>query len=174
MPVTIPPLRDRPEDISALAARFARRAAAETGKEVRGISPEALRLLQGHSWPGNVRELQHAIERAVILTTDPLLPAHVFDGLRTAADAPSRLPVPVPNVVQTNGTGSSVGHTVHLQTLNVAEAERVLIQRALAAAKQNRTRAAELLGISVRTLRNKLNVRGESTAEMAIDGSEVA
>jgi DNA-binding NtrC family response regulator len=178
MPVTIPPLRERPEDISALAARFARRAAAETGKEVRGISPEALSLLQAHSWPGNVRELQHAVERAVILTTDPLLPAHAFDGLRTAAEAPGRVsPPPVPNVsamTHTNGTGPSVGHTVHLQTLNVAEAERVLIQRALAAAKQNRTRAAELLGISVRTLRNKLNVRGESTAELAIDGSEVA
>ena len=65
----------------------------------------------------------------------------------------------------------AVGHTLHLPTLNVSDAERVLIQRALEAAKQNRTRAAELLGISVRTLRNKLNVRGESTAEIAIDGS---
>ena len=177
MPVTIPPLRERPEDISALAVRFARRAAAETGKEVRGISPEALGLLHAHRWPGNVRELQHAVERAVILTTDPLLPAHVFDGLRAATEVPSRASLPAPNVggvTHTNGTGPSVGHTVHLQTLNVAEAERVLIQRALAAAKQNRTRAAELLGISVRTLRNKLNVRGESTAELAIDGSEVA
>ena len=177
MPVTIPPLRERPDDISALAARFARRAAAETGKEVRGISPEALRLLQAHPWPGNVRELQHAVERAVILTTDPLLPLHVFDGLRASAEVSNRPPLAVPNVAgpaRTNGSGPSVGHTVHLQTLNVADAERVLIQRALAAAKQNRTRAAELLGISVRTLRNKLNVRGESTAEMAIDGSEVA
>jgi DNA-binding NtrC family response regulator len=178
MPMTIPPLRERPDDIPALATRFARRMAAETGKEVRGISPDAMELLQTHGWPGNVRELQHAVERAVILSPEPMLPIQAFDGLRSLA-APGSCGVlnvrPNGNgdhaTNGTNGSGLAAGHTLHLPTLNVSEAERVLIQRALAAAKQNRTRAAELLGISVRTLRNKLNVRGESTAEHSIDGS---
>jgi DNA-binding NtrC family response regulator len=175
MPMIIPPLRERPDDIPVLAARFARRMAAETGKDVRGISTDAMRLLQAHAWPGNVRELQHAVERAVILSSDPMLPAQAFDSLCGSAVPESRNAQSVrPNGNGSHGTNGgtlAVGHTLHLPTLNVSEAERVLIQRALAAAKQNRTRAAELLGISVRTLRNKLNVRGENTAELPIDGS---
>ena len=172
MPMTIPPLRERPEDIPVLATRFARRMAAETGKEVRSIAPDAMRLLQEHGWPGNVRELQHAMERAVILTTDPVLPAHVFAALRRPAieSQDVRPNGSTSTTTVGNGNGLAIGHTIQLPSLNVAEAERVLIQRALVASKQNRTRAAELLGISVRTLRNKLNVRGENTAETAIDG----
>ena len=165
MPIVIAPLRDRPEDIPSLAYRFAMRTAAETGKDVRGISTDALALLQQHSWPGNVRELQHAVERAVILSTEPLLPAHVFAVAASPARAATR-------ISRGEGLGeaalasSATMHVLELPSLDVGEAERVLIQRALVAAGQNRTRAAQLLGISVRTLRNKLNVRLE-TADSA-------
>ena len=82
IPVRLPPLRERKEDIPLLAYRFASHYAQEIGKEITGISPEALELLQAYDWPGNVRELQHAVERAVILTSEPTFPSHAFDGQR--------------------------------------------------------------------------------------------
>jgi len=173
MPILIAPLRDRMEDIPSLAWRFAMRTAAEVGKEVHGISTDAIALLQRHDWPGNIRELQHAVERAVILSTDPMLRPPVFD----IAAAPNGRSAPG-RVDTTNGDGArgeqpardaGAMHVLELSSLDVGDAERVLIQRALVAAGQNRTRAAQLLGISVRTLRNKLNVRPE-TADAAGEG----
>ncbi|MDX2185070.1 MAG: sigma 54-interacting transcriptional regulator [Gemmatimonadaceae bacterium] len=82
IPILVPPLRDRPEDIPLLAYRFAMRTAQENGKDIKGISPEAMALLQRASWPGNVRELQHAVERAVILADQPVLQAFHFDAAR--------------------------------------------------------------------------------------------
>jgi DNA-binding NtrC family response regulator len=109
-------------------------------------------MLRAHGWPGNVRELAHAVERAVILTRGPIIQAQAFDLPRAphnAAVAPS-----------TNGNAHSASESaigLMLPSLRIADAERLLIEEALAAANQNRTRAADLLGISVRTLRNKLN-----------------
>src|SRR5581483_5040620 len=82
IPVRLPPLRERKDDIPLLAYRFASHYGQEIGKEVTGISSEALQLLQAYDWPGNVRELQHAVERAVILSSEPLIPLHAFDGQR--------------------------------------------------------------------------------------------
>jgi DNA-binding NtrC family response regulator len=202
MPIVIPPLRDRRDDIPLLAHRFALRTAAELGKEVRGLAPESIALLQRHDWPGNVRELQHAVERAVILSPDPVLQPSAFDGLRPldrAAEGDGVIPpagaagvippgsaagvippggaagvippggaagvIPpggVAGVIPQGGalSGSTLPapDTVVLDSLNVADAERRLIERALEACNGNRTRAAELLGMSVRTLRHKLNV----------------
>jgi DNA-binding NtrC family response regulator len=173
IPVSIPPLRDRPDDIPVLAYRFAMRTADEIGKKLEGISPEAIALLQRYQWPGNVRELQHVIERAVILSTDPVLQPHALEGERfglthTIASGRSRLPVAVAaplDGVPNNGDGGAADPmSITLRTLNVAEAEAALIERALVVADNNRTRAAELLGISVRTLRNKLNNPGKDDA----------
>ncbi|HEX7239810.1 MAG TPA: sigma-54 dependent transcriptional regulator [Longimicrobiaceae bacterium] len=163
IPVQIPPLRARPEDIPALAYRFAMRTAAEIGKEVKGISPAALDTLQRFPWPGNVRELQHAVERAVILSPDAVLQPYVFEGQRfgltqTLPDVPAYLPPALP--LGAEGSSPDDPGVIVLRSLNVDEAERVLIGRALEVAGGNRTRAAELLGISVRTLRNKLNSPG--------------
>ena len=171
MPIMIPPLRDRVEDIPALAYRFATRTAAELGKEITGISQEALALLTAYPWPGNVGELQHAVERAVILSREALLEPHAFDGQQLglvhplARQAAARSTAIAGGgsvgVIGTAGAGSVVPpDAVILTSLNIDEAERALIMRALEVTKGNRTRTAELLGISVRTLRNKLNGPG--------------
>jgi DNA-binding NtrC family response regulator len=167
IPVRLPPLRERKDDIPLLAYRFASHYGQEIGKEVTGITPQALALLQQYDWPGNVRELQHAVERAVILSTDPLLPVHAFDGQRFglsgawSGPSPARISTDFLNAAGGGGAGTATmavpEGAVVLTSLNVGEAEAKLIERALDVAKNNRTKAAELLGISVRTLRNKLN-----------------
>ncbi|MHB1298125.1 MAG: sigma-54-dependent transcriptional regulator [Gemmatimonadaceae bacterium] len=175
IPLLIPPLRERRDDISLLAQRFAELAGAELGKDVRGIHPDAIRFLQEQDWPGNVRELQHAVERAVIFSTEALLPLEAFDALRFGL-TPARKPTPaertsgvIPSVAVPSGrpTAAAQGSSamlafdgdsqVTLETFNVNDAERILITRALQATSGHRAKAAELLGMSVRTLRNKLN-----------------
>ena len=179
VPIVVPPLRDRRDDLPLLVHRFATRTAADLGKRVTGIAPDALALLQGESWPGNVRELQQAVERAVVLSGEPVLALPSFDGHHfgpagKGAEPAGRYVLPT----ATRGAPVLAAAPFHsppgggpgeitLTTLNVDAAEAVLIQHALAAAGQNRTRAAELLGISVRTLRNKLNGpgRGDGSRE---------
>ncbi|HEY0969500.1 MAG TPA: sigma-54 dependent transcriptional regulator [Gemmatimonadales bacterium] len=164
IPVSIPPLRERPEDIPVLAYRFAVRTAQETGKQLDGISPDAVAMLQAAPWPGNVRELQHVVERAVILSPDPVLTPRSFDSERFGLTPSPQGVTPrraSAAVAPPNGDGAHDPDAIVLRTLNVAEAEGVLIERALERAGHNRTRAAELLGISVRTLRNKLNSPGK-------------
>ena len=161
VPILIPALRERQEDIPMLAYRFALRTAAEVGKEVTSISPEALQILQSYPWPGNVRELQHAVERAVILTRDAVLQAHLFDqqrggSIQTLVQQVLSRATPTTLAALHVGTAAPPNGIV-LATLNVDEAEKALIKRALEMTGGNRTRTADLLGISVRTLRNKLN-----------------
>ena len=163
IPIRLPPLRERREDIPLLAHRFATQYAGEIGKPITGISPQALELLQGYDWPGNVRELQHAVERAVILSGEPVIPAHAFDARRFSLTGAWREQPSIADYYPANGNGNgkhtaaAADNAVLLTTLNVDEAEAKLIERALEVSGGNRTRAADLLGISVRTLRNKLN-----------------
>ena len=167
MPISIPPLRERPEDIPLLASRFAVRAALELHKEVHGLAPDTLRMLQQYEWPGNVRELQHAIERAVILSPDVILQPQAFDGQRFGLTARGSGPSPRSSTSVPNPVGPpppTPDGAVVLTSLDVGEAEARLIARALEVSEGNRTRAAALLGMSVRTLRNKLNGRGPSAS----------
>lgn len=157
IPVLIPPLRERAEDIPALAYRFALQTAQEVGKQVHGIAPDAVQLLQRYAWPGNVRELQHAVERAVILSQDPVLQRSAFDAQRFGLAPAMRGPIAEAPPPAPAGPGAEGELPIVLDSFNVAEAERILIHSALASTDNNRTRAAELLGMSVRTLRNKLN-----------------
>ncbi len=160
IPVSIPPLRDRPEDVPLLASRFAMRTAAELHKELRGIAPETVAMLQRYDWPGNVRELQHAIERAVILSSDEILRPGAFDGQRFGLSALGSGPTPPRGSATASAAGQGAGNgEIVLTSLDVGAAEARLIARALEVSGGNRTRAAALLGMSVRTLRNKLNVR---------------
>ena len=162
IPISLPPLRDRPGDIPLLAHRFAVRIANEIGKEVRGLAPETVEMLQRYEWPGNVRELQHAIERAVILSPDAILQPTAFDGQRFGLSPRGTGPTPDRSASSLtlgalSGPPAAPASAVVLTSLDVADAESRLIERALEVSGGNRTRAAELLGMSVRTLRNKLN-----------------
>jgi DNA-binding NtrC family response regulator len=159
MPIHIPALRERPDDIPILAHHFAQNAATELGREITGITPDALALLQRYQWPGNVRELQHAVERAVILTQGTMLLASSFDTIRTALSGRrTSLPAaPAPAASSADG--------VLLTSLDLQEAEATLVERALQLTGGNRTRAAELLGVTDRTLRNKLARQRETTGE---------
>ena len=152
VPFQVPPLRERMEDIPLLVQYFAARAAKDVGRTITHITPECIDLLQDYDWPGNLRELSHAVERAVILTPGGTLTPESFDRSRFGlAPGTGRGPGSGPSASAPRAQGAPEG------TLNLADMESVLIERALEATENNRTRAAELLGISVRTLRNKLN-----------------
>ncbi|HEU4335027.1 MAG TPA: sigma-54 dependent transcriptional regulator [Candidatus Eisenbacteria bacterium] len=141
--IVIPPLRERPEDVPALAEHFVSVYNRELGKSVKGATDEAMGLLMAYRWPGNVRELRNVVERAILLESDEwILPEH--------------LPV---EIVGAAGSGTQVLEArLHGEggITTLAQAERVAIEMALAQAGGNKTRAAEALGISRQTLRTKL------------------
>lgn len=138
-PLHLPALAERREDIPLLASHFLARYSTEYGKEIRSLDERALDLLLQYPWPGNVRELQHKIERAVILCNEPMIAAkHLFlDELDSQPTATT--------VMMPDGTISSL-----------KEIEKAAIFRALQVNENNRTKTADALGISIRTLRNKL------------------
>jgi DNA-binding NtrC family response regulator len=136
--ICVPPLRDRAEDIPLLVQTFISEFNERNGKSVQAASPDALRLLQRYSWPGNIRELRNVIERAVILSPGEFI---------ESAHMPADLAGPPPPSMQ------SVGLT---PGMTVDEAERKLIELTLAHTRDNKTRAAEILGVTVKTLHNKL------------------
>jgi two-component system response regulator AtoC len=139
IPITLPPLRDRDGDIPLLAAHFVDWYCRENNRAPKTICPEAMEMMSSYPWPGNVRELQNVIERAVVLDVDETIrPEHV--ALRPIGSGGD----------DTDEIVDAVGSTV-------AEMERRLILKTLKALGGNRGRTAEVLRISVRTLRNKLN-----------------
>ena len=144
VPIYLQPLRDRREDIPVLAETFCKRFARKHGVDIRGISEGCLKSLGDHSWPGNVRELQNVIERAVILCNEG-------GFLETAHLGMGRSELPLEETVPGAGTLAGNG-----QLATLAEVEKRQILAAIASCKGNRTHAARMLDISVRTLRNKL------------------
>jgi DNA-binding NtrC family response regulator len=144
VPLVNPPLREREGDIRRLVEYYLNHAAEQVGIRPPTITPETMVALESHSWPGNIRELANAIERAVILNRSGTLRPEDF-GL--------------PDFSRPITLQASEGGLVP-QTLNLDELEKITITAALAQTGGNRTRAARILGISERTLRNKLNTRG--------------
>lgn len=140
VPIHLPPLRERLEDLPLLVDHFVKRYGAENGRPLAHVPRETHDHLQQHHWPGNVRELQNAIERAVVLTDGDTLGPELFPFSRMKRDTPSGA----------NGVFAPVGTTV-------SENEQKLILKTLEAYNNNKSRTAEVLDISVRTLRNKLN-----------------
>jgi DNA-binding NtrC family response regulator len=148
--IELPPLREHKEDLPALTTQLLTDLSIKHGKSVRSVTPDVLNLFQGHSWPGNVRELRNVLERAMIVCDrDIITRAHLPPdfGNTGASIAASQL----------SGLRFPIGTTVEA-------AERELIQQTLAATN-NKTRAAELLGISLKTLHNKLKEYGAAQAE---------
>jgi two-component system response regulator FlrC len=147
----LPPLRERPADVQELAQFFARKYAGANGVAVRPFSAEARKALALHRWPGNVRELENTIHRAVLLSTGIEIG---IDGILTPdgarLDQARSGPAAHAAIAAEQVTRSLVGRTV-------ADVERDLILETLKHCLGNRTHAANILGISIRTLRNKLN-----------------
>jgi len=140
--MTIPPLRDRRGDISTLTEHFIKRFSSENDKNIEGVSSEAMDTLMKYDYPGNVRELENIIERAVVITRD-----HVI----------SIRDLPFDTVSSHHFTDQKEGGTLKNE---VESLEREMIERALNEAGNNQTKAAELLGITERTLRYKLKKHG--------------
>ena len=137
--VHMPPLREHLDDLPDLVAALLEGLNRKHGRSVKGLSPDALEALHRHTWPGNVRELRNALERALVTCSGEILGKEIL-GL---------------DFGRTVEPGSSDG--LRLQPgMSVAEAERRLIHETLTFTENNKTRAAELLGISLKTLHNKL------------------
>jgi two-component system response regulator AtoC len=143
--ITLPPLRDRPGDLPLLIEHFLAKYNARFGTGVRGLTPEALKLLSRYAFPGNVRELENMVERAVVLAeSDQLSPDDLPDRLRDNADP----------VALTLASGElSIKRTSRV-------IEETLIRRALERTSGNRTAAAKLLEISHRALLYKIKDYG--------------
>jgi DNA-binding NtrC family response regulator len=145
-PVSIPPLRERPEDIPALVEHFIMKYAVQMCRRVRGISKDALQLLMRYRWPGNIRELENFVERAVILATGEVLqPADFALGLGTMA------------ATDEAAAGASL-EEVSARASRLAEIQR--IRQTLARVGGNRRRAAEQLKVGYKTLQAKIEEYG--------------
>ncbi len=159
--IELPPLRDRHEDIPLLVQAFLREFNERNGKAVKGVTQDALRVLEQYPWPGNIRELRNVIERATILSNTDLVDAEHLPAMLTAPprkeEAPPRQELSM--MIQPGMT--------------VDEAETHLIKLTLKHTKENKTRAAEILGISLKTLHNKLNrLKAQATSAATERGDD--
>jgi two-component system response regulator FlrC len=137
IPLNVPALRSRPLDIEMLARHFVATSCEENAIAAKFLSEKAMAKLKSYRWPGNVRELQNVIERSVLLCS----------GQEVSDEQ-----ILLPEIVEEAQTQAPLS-----PGMTVGEAERLLIMKTLEFTGQNRTRAAEMLGISIRTLRNKLH-----------------
>jgi two-component system response regulator FlrC len=148
VPLTIPPLRKRPDDIPLLAEFFIEKHGPANGKNNARFTERAMEMLCAHPWPGNVRELENTVLRALLIC-----PEEMLDGQHLLLEMATR---------------TATGTAAHsLVGLTVDAVEKELIRQTLTHVNQNRTHAAKMLGISIRTLRNKLNAYNSSPERLA-------
>ncbi|MEQ1754645.1 MAG: sigma-54 dependent transcriptional regulator [Micropepsaceae bacterium] len=166
----IPPLRERPADILALASHFGRKYAETNGVSVRPLAEAAKQALTSYKWRGNVRELENTIHRAVLLASGPEITEMAIrlpDGSRVDDAIPITAPAVIARAAQ---AAEAVNREMVGRT--VAEVERDLILQTLDHCLGNRTHAANILGISIRTLRNKLKQYTDEGVRVPLPGGE--
>lgn len=147
--IHMPPLRDHKEDLADLVHMLIKDMNQKHGRSVRTVSDAVMNLFNASAWPGNVRELRNTLERATIVCDSTVIePRHLPPGFGSLA--------PKAPVQEANAVRLGVGTTVE-------QAEKLLILKTLEATHNNKTRAAEILGISLKTLHNKLKEYGQSS-----------
>jgi DNA-binding NtrC family response regulator len=144
LPIVLPPLRERRDDIPLIAERFMARAAAEHGKPVSGIRPEAMRILKAYDWPGNVRELESILERAVLLSEHDTIGEE---------DLP-------PQLTRVATPAETIGVEIPPGGIDIEEVERSLLLQAMQKSDWVIARAAKLLRLTYRTMQYRLEKFG--------------
>jgi DNA-binding NtrC family response regulator len=151
--IQLPPLRERPEDVALLARHFAEQYAARAGASVPDLDPSALERLTTYGWPGNVRELKNAIERAALVSGgETILAAHLPPQIGATPRAPGPQVASVP--------ARDGGFVTFALGASMTDVERDMIRSTLAHTAGNKTRAAKILGISLKTMHNKVKKYG--------------
>jgi DNA-binding NtrC family response regulator len=145
VPLRLPPLRERREDIAALAEHFIRKHAS-AGQRPK-LAPDLMQRLDHYDWPGNVRELENFMRRLLAMSTSPILGVELLQETELAQADLVAAAATAPTITPEAG-------------MSLREAERQLFEQTLRAAGGNRTRTAQMLGISVRTVRNRINEYG--------------
>jgi transcriptional regulator with PAS, ATPase and Fis domain len=149
VPIVLPPLRDRTEDIPTLVLHFLQKYNRRLNKQIDGLEPEALGVLLAYAWPGNIRELENLIERVLLFADGPLIQLKDLpESLRGAAAT-----TPFPTLSSTSSSETGLKDIVRM---HAAELEKDLITRALEETGGNVTRAAKLLQISRKSLQTKM------------------
>jgi two-component system response regulator FlrC len=146
--LTLPPLRERIGDVRMLAKHFLKVHSTRNGRSIGGISDAAVSLLDSHTWPGNIRELEHTIERAVLTAKSGVIEANDIFITRVESNSDSQ--------AQQKKAAATVAPGVWAPGVTLSDIERNVILAALKHHEGNRTHTAKALGISIRTLRNKL------------------
>jgi nitrogen regulation protein NR(I) len=161
VPMELPPLRDRREDIPALVSHFIEKFNRRLGKRVEGVDPDALQLLQSYGWPGNIRELENLMERSVLFADGPIVEAaQLPDALRDKAPGAPMAVASVGPLAAASSTSPAGVSMKEIVRQAQAELERELIARALEETGGNVTRAAKRLQISRKSLQVKMKDLG--------------
>jgi two-component system nitrogen regulation response regulator GlnG len=163
VPIALPPLRDRREDLPLLVEYFVQRAAEELGVPTRGCTEKALALLKRYDWPGNIRELENTIQRAALLSPDQLLTPTDFPGLLSEGsrnECDNSLEALISKKLQASLAQMDLNELNNLYEMVLHQMERPLINIILEKTRANQVRAAEILGINRNTLRKKIQTLG--------------